>query len=124
MRKRSGERPVWGRSIVEGRPTAVLASRLRRTLAITLAGVLLAANLAHAETPSDWRKSSANAAAIGFDAIVLRPLGLAALIASAGAFIPAALLSSPGGRDHFNTAREVFITNPWNALVGPKLGDF
>ena len=89
-----------------------------------LAGLFLAANVAHAEPPSDWRKSSANAAAIGFDVIVLRPLGLAVVIASAGAFIPAALLSSPGGRDSFNTAREVFITNPWNALVGSKLGDF
>ena len=97
---------------------------MTRSATLIIAGLFLAANVAYAEPPEELGQSSPNVAAIGFDVVILRPLGLAALIASAAAFVPVALMSSPGGRDSVKIARELFITTPWNAVFRQKLGNF
>jgi len=61
--------------------------------------------------------------AVGFDAVVVRPLRVSALAIGAAAFVPAALLSSPGGWTHIRSVYDVFVSAPAEAAFGRRLGD-
>lgn len=66
----------------------------------------------------------ASRGAAAFDALVLRPLGFAALPIGVAFFIPAALTTAPNGMDSVQTALEFFITNPANYVFQRPLGEF
>lgn len=66
----------------------------------------------------------ASRGAKAFDALVLRPLGFAALPIGVAFFIPAAITTAPNGRESVQTALEFFVTNPANYVFRRPLGEF
>ena len=60
----------------------------------------------------------------GFDLVILRPLGLVAVAVGAVAFVPAALITAPNGRDGIQSALELFVTEPAKNVFQRPLGDF
>jgi hypothetical protein len=62
--------------------------------------------------------------AVTFDAAILRPLGFVGLVVGSAAFVPAALLAWPNGRDSVDTALEIFVTAPAHDVFQRPLGDF
>ena len=80
-------------------------SSLRAAVMTLIAGLLLPAN-------------------VGFDVVVLRPLGLVATAVGAVLFVPAALLTAPNGRDGVDTALKFFIIEPAKSVFQRPLGDF
>ncbi|HEY8153577.1 MAG TPA: hypothetical protein VII72_05555 [Myxococcota bacterium] len=61
--------------------------------------------------------------AMVLDVVILRPLGLAVLPVGVAAFIPAALLTAPGGLDKVQEALELFVTAPANYVFQRPLGE-
>jgi len=59
-----------------------------------------------------------------FDVVILRPLGLVVLAVGAAAFVPAAFLSAPTGRDGWDHALEHFVLEPTKNVFQRPLGDF
>lgn len=95
----------------------------RRAIAlptVTLALAVLLAGPAAAETKSD----PAAAAAFAFDLVVVRPFGLVATAVGAVMFIPAAILTSPNGRDAIEEAFDVFVAAPGEYIYKRPLGEF
>jgi len=64
------------------------------------------------------------AADIAFDIVVLRPVGVANSAVGAVLFVPAALLTSPGGRDLIDEAWERFVRGPVEFTYQRPLGEF
>jgi hypothetical protein len=60
----------------------------------------------------------------GFDAVILRPLGVAALLVGVGLFVPAGLLSLADYPDTTKEAWELFVTVPAESLYRRPLGEF
>lgn len=67
---------------------------------------------------------SSEGLAIGFDVLVLRPLGAVATAVGAVLFVPAALLAAPNGSEALQEARETFITVPAESVYKRRLGEF
>ncbi len=59
-----------------------------------------------------------------FDAMVLRPVGLVGLVVGASLFVPAAIVSSPGGLAPIEEAAELFWWTPYRFVIERELGDF
>jgi hypothetical protein len=59
----------------------------------------------------------------GFDLVLIRPLRVVAVVAGAGAFVPAALLTSPGGRPAIESAYQVFVEPAWRSAFIQPLGE-
>ena len=59
-----------------------------------------------------------------FDCMVLRPLGFATVLIGGAFFLPAALLTSPGGMDSVEYAYEIFVTSPVEDTFKRPLGEF
>ena len=59
----------------------------------------------------------------GFDVLIMRPLGAAALVTGAVFFVPAVLLSAPGGREGIDDAYDVLVKTPWSDVAERPLGD-
>lgn len=91
--------------------------------AMLIAGLLLSAQ-AQAQSEGDVSPTASDYAAQAFDVVVLRPLGLAAVIIGAGLFVPAAIVTAPGGRDAVQEAWEVFIQAPARFAFRRPLGEF
>ena len=103
------------RSLRRCRPVA------RAVAALLAAGLLLAAP---AYSQSSLGSLQPQTGAKVFDALVLRPLGFLAVAVGAVAFLPAALLSSPMGRDGIDDAWEHFVEFPSSQTFDRPLGDF
>jgi len=65
-----------------------------------------------------------NPAAAAFDVLIVRPLGLVVVPVGVAAFIPAALLTAPNGKDSLKEALDYFVTSPVNYVFRRPLGDF
>jgi hypothetical protein len=63
-------------------------------------------------------------AEVGFDAAVLRPLGLIALVVGGAFVLPVALFTWPSGPGTFEAAVERFVTTPAEELFRRPLGEF
>ena len=59
-----------------------------------------------------------------FDAAVLRPLGFTVLLVGSVFFVPVALLTAPNGRESIESAMEILVTGPADAVFKRPLGDF
>lgn len=76
------------------------------------------------ESPASSGQSSVdNAFDIGFDILVLRPLGVVGLAAGAVLFVPAIIFSAPGGSEGVKDSLDIFIETPWRDLVERPIGD-
>ncbi len=91
--------------------------------AMLIAGLLLSAK-AQAQRHGDVSPPPPNYAAQAFDAVVLRPIGLAAVIIGSALFVPAAIVTAPGGRDAVQEAWEVFVQAPGKFVFSRGLGEF
>ena len=92
---------------------------MRRHAAIlALAVALLAPGAARAEADAAFYAEAA------FDIVILRPLGFAASLAGAALFIPAALLSAPGGLDSIEQVWEHFVITPAEHVYTRPLGEW
>ncbi len=60
----------------------------------------------------------------GFDLVVLRPLGLVGLVGGACLFVPAVILTAPGGSEGVTDSVDIFLKTPWRDLVERPVGDF
>ena len=113
-----------------GRPLrqSALAPLLTATLALLLAtapAVRAQDETSDAElTDSFFGPELEDQFARGFDAVILRPLGFVSLVVGAAAFVPAAIMSSPGGRPSVETAFDVFVRTPKDSVFERSLGDF
>jgi hypothetical protein len=58
------------------------------------------------------------------DCTVRRPLGFAATLVGGAFFLPAALLTSPGGMERVEYAYEIFVASPVEHTFKRPLGEF
>ena len=92
-------------------------------MAALIAALLLCAP-AHAQSGGDVSPPPKDYGAKAFDVIVLRPLGLAGALIGVAFFVPAAILTAPGGRDSIQEAWEVFVQVPGEFVFRRPLGEF
>jgi len=59
-----------------------------------------------------------------FDVLFLRPTSLVVLVIGAGLFVPAAIMSSPGGKTPVLEVWDRFVVQPASYTVMRPLGDF
>ena len=88
---------------------------------------LAAATLLLSASPSTaaWEGSRGeDALAKGVDALIVRPLASARVVIGAIMFLPAALLSSPSGKEGFDIAYDTLIAEPVEYAFRRELGDF
>lgn len=100
---------------------------LRALVAVVIAGLLLTASASADEQEGfDFRlgPEPVNRAAVVFDLLILRPIGVVSLAVGAAALLPVALLTAPNGRDSVETALELFVRAPMDDVFRRKLGDF
>ena len=82
--------------------------------------LLLVAGSARAESgeePAWW-------VAAAFDVVVLRPLSAVATVVGTAFFVPAAAVTSPGGRSAITEAWDVFVVGPAALAFERPIGDF
>ncbi len=91
-----------------------------RTLLITL--LILGSMLPMAPTASADRVD--DAAAVGLDVLVLRPVGALTCLVGGAFFVPVYVISYPNGKAGREQARERFITIPWETTFERDLGDW
>ena len=91
-------------------------SRVGAVVAVCAALLLSAPAHADSETP--------HPAAVVFDAVLLRPLGLLTMVIGAALFVPAAVVTSPGGLDSLEEALELFVLDPAKDVLERPLGEF
>jgi len=99
-----------------------------RAAVVTLIGGLLLSASAQAATPEPVETQTTNlwvtGAKASFDVVILRPLGLIALVVGAGAFVPTAVVASPMGWDGIEPAMNFFVVEPAKQVFQRPLGDF
>ena len=92
---------------------------MRRHAAIlALAVALLAPGAARAESGAAFYAGAV------FDVVILRPLGFAASLVGAALFVPAALVTAPGGLDSIEEAWEQFVITPAEHVYTRPLGEW
>lgn len=94
-----------------------MKSKVRAAIVTLIAGLLLPAQV-HAGFQAPHFVS------VGFDLVLLRPLGLVGAAAGALLFLPAALVSAPNGKQGFDEVKERFISEPVQNTFRRPLGDF
>ena len=62
--------------------------------------------------------------AVGFDAVVVRPISVCAAIVGAVLFVPVFILSAAGGREARDEALEMFVIIPAKNVYERPLGEF
>ena len=103
------------------------SSRWVRVPVLVLLAVLMLQGSAIAREDSESEPTesrSARVAAVGFDAVFLRPLAVVTLVVGAAMLPVAALLASPGGMEPIREATELFVTEPYEEAFKRPLGDF
>ncbi|MEE3328906.1 MAG: hypothetical protein VX252_16320 [Myxococcota bacterium] len=109
----------------------MIAFHIRRAIALIAALCLLLLSLpALADETSDAEASGSGtqdgidkAFNIGFDVLVLRPLGAVALVGGAALFVPAVIFTAPGGSEGVKDSLDIFVQTPWRDLAERPLGD-
>jgi len=96
-------------------------TRLRAATASLIAAFALA-SVAQAE--DDWRATASRAGVGTLDVLVIRPAQAAATAVGFALFVPAALVTYPGGRSSIMEAWDVFVATPARATFQRPIGDF
>jgi len=80
---------------------------------------------AQAEGPDEisTRERAARAGVITGDLLLLRPAGVIMSIFGVALFVPAAVISSPGGWDNVTHAYELLIREPFRTTFQRPLGE-
>jgi hypothetical protein len=106
-------------------------ARIGAAMATLLAGFLLACVAgaqsqpeAQLQTQEPIEPTGLNPAVAAFDVVVVRPLAATAVPIGAAFFVPAALLSAPGGRDSVEQAFNLFVGGPVRYVFTRPLGEF
>jgi multisubunit Na+/H+ antiporter MnhG subunit len=107
-----------------------MQGRLRaslRSIAATLAVALLLPGAGYAENAEATESTSAgwqhHTLAV-FDAVVVRPLGVVAIVVGAVFVIPVAVVTWPTGRETIDRATERFVKVQARSVFERPLGDF
>jgi hypothetical protein len=58
------------------------------------------------------------------DAVIVRPLAAVGTAIGAALFVPAALLTAPGGKQAIQDALDHFVLIPWDYVANRPLGEF
>jgi hypothetical protein len=61
---------------------------------------------------------------IGFDVVVLRPLGFTQFIVASVLFVPTVVMGGMQGREGFDEAREVYIDQTFEQVFRRPIGEF
>jgi len=59
-----------------------------------------------------------------FDVVILRPLGFVVLAVGSALFVPAAIVTAPGGKDNLEGALDFFVITPYKDVFERPLGEF
>ena len=94
-----------------------------RAVVVTLVAGLLMPPSARAEAQEALEPPSPNPAVVAFDILIVRPLTLVVVPIGVAAFIPAALLTAPNGKDSVQQALELFVTGPAYYVFQRPLGE-
>jgi hypothetical protein len=94
----------------------------RAAIATLLACLLVPAGAGAEDLPAA-EPEGPGAGAIAFDVLVLRPLGFLVLPVSCAAFLPAALLSAPGGLERLTEVYEQLVKEPAAYVFQRPLGE-
>jgi len=99
-----------------------------RVAILTLIALLMlpAQGLAQAKKPADdlEPQPSPSILASAFDIVILRPFGVVVLAVGSAMFVPAAIVTAPGGRDNLEGALDFFVLSPYRDVFTRPLGDF
>jgi hypothetical protein len=101
-----------------------LRPTLRGAAATLIAALLLPGSAAAQSADDEAGKDASEYAAMAFDAVVIRPLALSIVAVGAAFFVPAAIVSAPGGLTPIREAWEHFVLAPVNFVFRRPLGDF
>ena len=106
---------------------------MRVLLATLIAGLLLPAHgLAVGPDEAEPQKTDYAAVgrrvghgfAVGFDAVIVRPLAVCATILGSVLFVPVFLISAAGGAEARDEALELFVLLPAKSVYERPLGEF
>lgn len=105
------------------------AGGLRRRLlgaGLALSLLLAAPGVASAQSLDEdpWWKGPVRGANIFLDVVLIRPLSVIGLVAGTALFVPAAVMTSPGGKDTIGEAWELFVLVPGAHVWEKPLGEF
>jgi hypothetical protein len=107
-----------------------MQGRLRaslRSIAATLAVGLLLPGAGYAEDAEATESASPgwqhHTLAV-FDAVVIRPLGVVAIVVGAAFVVPVAVVTWPTGRETIDRAIERFVMDPARSVFERPLGEF
>jgi len=106
------------------RSAAPSTSTGRRLAGLALALCLLGPAPALAQEESHWYDGLVRAGSLSFDVAVMRPIAAVTLAVGSGLFVPAAVMTAPGGRETLEEAFELFILVPGKNLWEKPLGEF
>jgi hypothetical protein len=104
-----------------------LRDRIRQSasaLAATLVTALLLPAQAQAQGEPQLGSPPAGLPAKIFDAVIVRPVGFVGAAVGAVLFVPAAIVSAPGGLDSIQHALDVFVLAPGKYVFQRPLGEF
>ena len=88
------------------------------------AAALIAGLVLPVPARADPGSAAPNPFVVAFDVALLRPIGLIATIVGFGFFVPAAVVTAPGGRDSIREAWELFVLVPGDYVFERPLGNF
>ena len=94
---------------------------------MAIVALLMASSLFVAEVHAEGPSAGSRALSVtekGFDVVLLRPLGFAALLVGGAAYIPAVVLALPSGKDGISAVTDSFIMRPYDNVFKRQLGDF
>lgn len=99
----------------------------RTAILILIALIVLPVQvLAQEKTPieDDLPAPKASIVSQVFDVVILRPFGFVVLAVGSALFVPAVIVTSPGGRDNIEGALDFFVLTPYRDVFERPLGDF
>lgn len=72
---------------------------------------------------SDAKKHRFSASEKAFDAVLIRPFDFCGFLVSSAAFVPAALMTSPTGRESIENAYDLLVREPKENVFDRPLGE-
>jgi len=102
------------------RPKSIMICLVGTAIAAILLPEAALARQPQGASPSRWQ----HALEVGFDAAIIRPLSLAALLIGGGFVVPVAVFTWPFGLETTEIAVERFVTLPADDVFNRPVGEF